>query len=336
MPASRNDKCVRQGRAAIVSDAHSPGCPAARSPKYSGKTNRHGIVAQTPPGSESDPVVETSRPVLCVSYVFLIPVEGKEIALAEPPDEGVFVRTSENIIIKNATNKPYEAIAPRDRSGGLIANGGLDGYFFWFRCPIGSNISIRWQEFQGGDIGRGYGRQFAPMIKGGAYFADNSGRSTLVFKGKLDIKGCNDDAVLVSRIGKGISVEQGLANGLFIDDDKQIRPFYVGNMFSGGLGGISCIGGGPESAPQKISLRYEDDQLAEQRGNGQNANQPRPPIGIIFFLGVASFVFSHISGFFGGKRLNDQRKLFGAALVGCSFLFLGLSLVLLAFSRHSL
>lgn len=37
MPASRNDKCVRQGRAAIVLDAHLPGCTAARSPKYSEK-----------------------------------------------------------------------------------------------------------------------------------------------------------------------------------------------------------------------------------------------------------------------------------------------------------
>jgi hypothetical protein len=55
------------------------------------------------------------------------------------------------------------------------------------------------------------------------------------------------------------------------------------------------------------------------------------PIRVGFFLGFAGIAGSFFCAFFGGQRLSDKRLLLGSALIGSSFLLLGLGLLVIAF-----
>jgi hypothetical protein len=107
---------------------------------------------------------------------------------------------------------------------------------------------------------------------------------------------------------------------------KKIGSLNAGYVFSGLNGGFGSIGSRPESAPQKISLRGENQKLEENNCDSGCRKPERISIQLSLFIMLFGIGLSFFLVFLSGKYLNDNRRIFGASLIGCGLLLCGLSL----------
>jgi len=107
---------------------------------------------------------------------------------------------------------------------------------------------------------------------------------------------------------------------------EHIRPFVLAGERGGIDSGLCGSSRSSESAPQKISLRTEDQKLEENNSDGKLGEPKRIGIELSLFVMLFGLSLSLFCSFLGWKYLYNNRRVFGASLIGCCLLLCGLSL----------